>query len=99
VVPTLVIDNQVLTQSVAILEYLEERRPESWRLMPMEAIKKAHVRALVMLIAADIQPIQNMRVLMHVGEACGGKSEWARHWITLGLQGADTCLMCGLIMG
>jgi hypothetical protein len=53
-----------------------------------------------MLIAADIQPIQNMRVLMHVGEACGGKSEWARHWITLGLQGDPLTLTYGgLIMG
>ena len=43
VLPALIIDNMVLTQSVAILEYLEERRPETWRLMPIEAAERAQV--------------------------------------------------------
>jgi maleylacetoacetate isomerase len=89
-VPTLVIDNVVLTQSIAILEYLEERRPESWRLLPQDALKRAQVRSIVQLISSDIQPVQNLRVLKYVGDE--KKTEWARHWISVGLMAVEQLL-------
>lgn len=99
-VPTLIIDNHVLNQSVAILEYLEERRPETWRLMPQEPSQRAQVRALVQLIASDTQPIQNLRVLNYLTssasttaqEKADKKAEWARHWIGVGLEAFERTL-------
>lgn len=88
--PTLVIDNVVLSQSIAILEYLEERRPESWRLMPMEANKRAYVRAIVQAIASDIQPIQNLRVLQQLDVE--KRTEWAKQVITQGFKAVEKLL-------
>lgn len=86
VVPTLIIDNQVLVQSIAILEYLEERVPKSWRLLPMEAHLRAQVRAIVQLIASDIQPVQNLRVLRRIEDE-ERRKEYARQVIVAGLEG------------
>jgi maleylacetoacetate isomerase len=89
-VPTLMIDNKVLTQSIAILEYLEERRPETWRLIPVDLDERFHMRAIVQMIASDIQPIQNLRVLKKVksiGEKNGISEEWGKHWISEGFNG------------
>eukprot|EP00126_Sphaerothecum_destruens_P012659 Sdes_comp21690_c0_seq1m20267 len=76
-VPTLMIDGVTLGQSVAIIEYLEETRPHVCPLLPKEASQRALARELVMIIASDIQPIQNLRVLQMMGEK---KAEWAKHW-------------------
>ncbi|CAG8584341.1 11726_t:CDS:2 [Ambispora leptoticha] len=83
-VPTLIIDGQILTQSVAILEYLEETRPEP-ALLPKNPIDKAKVRAIVQSIVSDIQPVQNLRVLKHSGQG----SNWGNHWITLGFRAIE----------
>lgn len=87
-VPTLVIDGHVLNQSVAILEYLEETRPEP-PLLPNISYpdRRAAVRKIVNLIAADIQPIQTLRVLNRIGEEGEEKVEWAQHWINFGFRG------------
>ncbi|KAI3662077.1 hypothetical protein MP638_005525 [Amoeboaphelidium occidentale] len=91
VVPTLIIDNQVLTQSVAILEYLEERVPQSWRLLPLEANKRAIVRSIVQLIASDIQPVQNLRVLQSIDDETK-RPEWGRRVITEGFESVEKLL-------
>ncbi|KAI3638753.1 hypothetical protein MIR68_003251 [Amoeboaphelidium protococcarum] len=88
--PTLLIDGLVLTQSVAILEYLEERKPESWRLLPVMPAERAKVRALVNIVCCDIQPVQNMKVLKQVGE--DKKAEWAQKCITSGFEALEKML-------
>jgi len=87
-VPTLIIDGHTLTESLAIIDYLEETRPEP-SLYPKDAYGKAKVRALSLHIAAGIQPIQNHAVLAYVGEK---KMDWARHWIASGLKGLEEML-------
>jgi maleylacetoacetate isomerase len=82
-VPTLVIDGHQLSQSIAILEYLDETRPEPNHLLPQDAANRAVVRQLVHIIASDTQPVQNLRVLQKVGD--DRKVEWAKHWISVGL--------------
>jgi maleylacetoacetate isomerase len=85
-VPTLHIDGHYLTQSTAIIEYLEETRQNGQSLLPQDALQRAQVRQIVQLIAGDTQPLQNLAVLKKVAEITKGgeaeKKEWAQHWIT-----------------
>jgi maleylacetoacetate isomerase len=87
-VPALEVDGAVLGQSLAILEYLEETRPEP-PLLPKEPLARARVRSLAQLVASEIHPINNLRVLNHVRRAYqqgeGGVEAWYRHWIGQGL--------------
>lgn len=93
-VPTLVIDGATLTQSLAIVEYLEEARPET-PLLPRDPLARAHVRALCAIVAADTQPVQNLRVLgyfashLDPAERDAKKTAWAKHWIENGLRGFE----------
>lgn len=96
--PTLQIDGASLTQSTAIIEYLEETRPEP-ALLPKDPVKRAHVRAACNIISNDIQPVGNLRVLKHVASLVedaaqkdAKKEEWARHYINLGFQGLEALL-------
>jgi maleylacetoacetate isomerase len=88
-VPTLVDGDRVLTQSMAIIEYLEETHPEP-PLLPGDAAGRARVRALAYDIACEIHPLDNLRVLrylvreMKVSE--DDKNRWYRHWVETGLQ-------------
>ncbi|HEY6979361.1 maleylacetoacetate isomerase [Reyranella sp.] len=87
-VPALVLDSgEVLTQSLAILEYLEETHPEP-PLLPKDPVGRARVRALALIPTADIHPIQNLRVMTYLRERCGQSEEaafaWSRHWIETG---------------
>jgi len=76
-VPTLVVNGHSMSQSVSIIEYLDEVYPDC-PLLPRDCpIKRADVRRLSLLIAADIQPVQNLRVLKKVGAE--NKMEWG-HW-------------------
>mgnify|MGYP001156783802 FL=1 len=94
-VPTLVDDDEdiILNQSLAIIEYLDERYDSEYRLIPEHRTERARVRALAQDIACDIQPIGNLRVL----NALKGNFEasqddvakWAAHWITLGFDGIE----------
>lgn len=89
-VPALVLDsNEVLTQSLAILEYLEETHPEP-PLLPRDAVGRARVRSLALIIAADIHPIQNLRVMKYLREKFGQTEEstfsWSRYWIETGFD-------------
>jgi maleylacetoacetate isomerase len=86
--PTLEEGEHLLTQSLAILEYLEETRPQP-PLLPKDAPGRARVRSLSLLIACEIHPLNNLRVLQHLKRVLGLGEEqvnaWYRHWIADGL--------------
>ncbi len=90
--PTLLDGDRVLCQSMAIVEYLEETRPEV-PLMPADPAGRARVRALAQLVACDIHPLGNLRVLQALEKQFGAgqeqKGEWSRHWISLGLHALE----------
>ena len=91
-VPTLVQGDFVLTQSLAILEWIEERHPEP-RLLPMEPNSRALVRSMAALIACDVHPLHNLRVLNALRESYGATAEqvsaWTRAWMTSGLDALE----------
>ena len=85
--PTLEDDGARLNQSLAILEYLDEKYPEP-RLLPRDSVGRARVRSLSLLMACEIHPLANLRVLQHLrkaGQTEEQVSEWCRHWIGDGL--------------
>ena len=88
-VPTLIDGDEVITQSLAIIEYLEETHPQP-PLLPMDAVGRARVRALAMDIACEIHPLNNLRVLRYlVGPlklSEDDKNRWYRHWVQTGLE-------------
>ncbi len=94
-VPTLIDQGQTLTQSMAILEYLEECYPTP-PLLPGNSIEKAHVRSLTQLIASDIHPLNNLRVLIYLQQELNvsenQKNHWYNHWITKGFQHLEKLL-------
>ena len=95
-VPVLAVDDVELSQSLAIIEYLEETRPDP-ALLPSDPAGRARVRGLAMIIACDIHPICNLRVLKFLGEDLGGsdvqRSTWIRHWIGEGFRAIETRLV------
>jgi len=95
-VPALVLDSgEVLTQSLAILEYLEETHPEP-PLLPKDAVGRARVRALSLIVCADIHPIQNLRVMGYLRDKFGQTEEsafaWSRHWIETGFEAYEASI-------
>ena len=95
-VPALVLDSgEVLTQSLAILEYLEETYPQP-PLLPREPVERARVRALALIPTADIHPIQNLRVMGYLREKFGQTEEsavsWSRHWIETGFDAYEATI-------
>ncbi len=94
-VPLLEDDGMLLTQSLAIIEYLDETHPQP-RLLPPDSRGRARVRALAQAIACDIHPINNLRVLTYLSDELGVSAEqkgaWYRHWVALGLQALETQL-------
>jgi maleylacetoacetate isomerase/maleylpyruvate isomerase len=87
-VPTLDDAGKRITQSLAIIEYLDETRRKP-PLLPQDPLGRARVRSLSMLIASEIHPINNLRVLQHLKRALGQNDDcvnaWYRHWIADGL--------------
>ncbi|NMG29402.1 maleylacetoacetate isomerase [Aromatoleum evansii] len=94
-VPALEDDGNVLTQSLAIIEYLDETHREP-PLLPADAAGRARVRALAQAIACDIHPINNLRVLQYLKRELGVSDEqkdaWYRHWCELGLAAVEAML-------
>lgn len=87
-VPALAVDSALLTQSLAIMEYLEETHPHP-PLLPADAIGRALVRAAAQVVAADVHPLANLRVrqqLAGMGHDAASIDAWARHWIAAGLD-------------
>ena len=95
-VPALVTDDgSVLTQSLAIVEYLDETVPAP-PLLPRDAIGRARVRGLAQAIACDIHPIDNLRVLRYLLHTMGveeaQKDAWYKYWIDVGLEALETAV-------
>lgn len=80
-------DGTALTQSLAIIEYLDETHPEP-PLLPASPADRAWVRSIALAIACDIHPVDNLRVLLHLRDAFAAsqetRDEWFRHWIREG---------------
>ena len=91
-VPALQVDEGVLTQSLAIIEYLEEAHPEP-PLLPRTAFAKAEVRAMALSVACDIHPINNLRVLNYLRSEFAADeatvTRWVRHWIDAGFAALE----------
>jgi maleylacetoacetate isomerase len=90
-VPSLSIDGAMLTQSLAILEYLNDTRSAGW--LPANPVLRAKTRAVAYAIAMDIHPICNLHVVRHA-VALGGTitEDWMRHFITRGFEGLEALL-------
>ncbi|PMQ18307.1 maleylacetoacetate isomerase [Janthinobacterium sp. AD80] len=97
-VPALDDEGAILTQSLAMLEYLEETRP-GVPLLPPDALGRARVRALALAIACDAHPLTNLRVLKYLKNTLGlseeAKQEWYRHWMAEGLAAFEALLAQG----
>ena len=94
-VPVLQDGERVLTQSLAIMEYLEEVHPQP-PLLPKNPAARARVRSLALAVACEIHPLNNTRVLAYLTGPLGLSSEirdkWYHHWIALGLQALEARL-------
>jgi maleylacetoacetate isomerase len=91
-VPALEVGGRVLTQSLAIVEWLDETYPEP-RLLPADRDLRARVRAFAQVIACDVHPLQNLRILRYLkrqyGEEQDGLDAWCRHWVGAGLAACE----------
>ncbi|MCS6204678.1 maleylacetoacetate isomerase [Shewanella baltica] len=99
-VPTLVMDDELdadaLSQSLAIIEYLDEIHPQS-PLLPASALERAHVRAMALTVACEIHPLNNLRVLQYLTQTLGvdeaAKNTWYHHWVASGFAALETLLV------
>lgn len=89
-VPTLIDGGHVLSQSLAIIEYLEEKFADTYSLLPDDLEQRSYVRQLSQIISCDIHPINNLRVLKYLSQELNvdddGKNAWYAHWIKLGFD-------------
>ncbi|XP_073683055.1 maleylacetoacetate isomerase isoform X1 [Garra rufa] len=87
-VPALTIDGITLSQSLAIIQYIDETRPEP-RLLPADPKQRAQVRIISDIIASGIQPLQNLYVIQKIGAE---KAQWAQHFINRGFEALEPIL-------
>ena len=94
-VPALRNGEAVITQSLAIIEYLDAMYPEPL-LVPEDPLDRAHVQAMAQVIACDIHPINNLRVLNYLRDEFdlndASVSKWVQHWIRLGFDGFEALI-------
>jgi maleylacetoacetate isomerase len=94
-VPTLVDGDLALSQSLAIMEYLDEAHPRP-PLLPGNALDRARIRAMAQSIACEMHPLNNLRVLQYLQREHqldeAAKAHWYRHWITLGFTALEAQL-------
>ena len=94
-VPMLRDGAQMLTQSIAIIEYLDETHPQP-PLLPKDPVGRARVRALALAIACDLHPLNNTRVLSYLTGPMGlsndARQAWYCHWIAVGLEALESTL-------
>ena len=94
-IPVLVDGQRVIRQSLAIIEYLDETRPEQ-PLLPANARDRARVRSLALLVACDIHPLNNLRVLQYLESEAGldqaRRDAWVRHWVESGFSAFESLL-------
>ncbi|MFT4100200.1 MAG: maleylacetoacetate isomerase [Burkholderiaceae bacterium] len=97
-VPALVADGQVLSQSLAILEYLDETYPDP-PLLPATPLERARVRSLSLLVACEIHPLNNLRVLKYLKQTLGQDAQqvdaWYRHWCHEGFESFERQVVDG----
>ena len=96
-IPCLLDGDRVITQSLAIMEYLDEKYPElETALLPIDLRGRARVRALAMVVACDGHPLGNLRVLQRLESQFGAdeeqRAEWVRHWIATSLDALEAML-------
>ena len=94
-VPVLMHGNRILRQSMSIIEYLDETWPTP-PLMPATARERQRVRAIAQMIACDIHPLNNLRVLQFMDKTWNvpqaERDTWTRHWIKVGLDAVEDTL-------
>jgi maleylacetoacetate isomerase len=97
-VPSLETPGGVLTQSMAIMEWLEETYPEP-PLLPRDPLQRARARAMAQLMVADVQPLQNTSVTRYLQEKLqqgeAAVEDWRRHWVARGLAALEDMLSRG----
>jgi maleylacetoacetate isomerase len=93
--PALEVDGKIFTQSLAILEYVEETHPQN-PLLPKDPFARAEVRSLALLVACDIHPLNNLRVLQQIKHEFQANEqqteEWYHHWLKVGFDAFETRL-------
>jgi maleylpyruvate isomerase len=91
-IPALAVDGVVLSQSLAIIEYLNERHPAP-PLLPDDPIDRARVRSMALAVACEIHPLNNLRVLNYLRDSLqqddAGVGTWYRHWVSEGFRGLE----------
>ena len=95
-VPTLIDGDTTLSQSLAIIEYLEETHPEP-PLLPKDAVGRGRVRAIAQAIACEIHPLDNLRVLryleLQLGVDAEARKAWYSHWVEFGFAAIEQLLL------
>lgn len=100
-VPTLEIDGHVLGQSLAIIDYLDARFPEP-RLIPDDPLARALTLQRALVIAADVHPVDNLRILRRLSEMGvdqAGRDDWYRHWVVQGFTALEAMAGGGAFLG
>ena len=91
-VPALMVEDTVIAQSLAIIEYLDEVYPDP-PFLPRSAVDRATVRAMALAVACDMHPLNNLRVLNYLRSPLGHDEDtvntWYRHWIAVGFGGLE----------